>query len=79
MSEERKERCETCRFWTDVDEGVSDLGDCHRYPPKMAIELKGDACDVIKPRYGGWPLTFATDWCGEYQPTPTPATRTPLA
>lgn len=33
MSEERKERCETCRFWLDHRDKEIREGDCRRYPP----------------------------------------------
>jgi hypothetical protein len=36
MSEERKERCETCRWWApDDSSGECMDGTCHRYPPVL--------------------------------------------
>jgi hypothetical protein len=78
MSEQRKERCETCRFWEshiDGNEVDGYLGFCRRYPPVFAPQSAiaawyGESVDVSEPtRLGMFPLTSEGGWCGEYQPT----------
>lgn len=75
---ERKDRCETCRFWVeefDGKKGPSDplddtdepWGRCRRYPPVL-IEIpanlyQGGSCQQ--------PITMPYDWCGEWQAKPT--------
>ncbi|MBL8687729.1 MAG: hypothetical protein JNL04_01440 [Rhodospirillaceae bacterium] len=66
----RKERCDRCRYWSVPttamdDKAMSDYGKaiilrqreaergiCHRYPPTYRSQF---------------PVTLATDWCGEYR------------
>ena len=66
------EHCSGCRFWLNWDSENSNLGECHRYPPRMAtvqrIEAEGPSTRTIRPEDGGWPLTAPDDWCGEFQP-----------
>jgi hypothetical protein len=68
MTEPRKERCGTCRFWELHERGdITDLvpsGYCRRYPPVIALS-NGDVdneswCQAT-------PETFDNDWCGEWQ------------
>jgi hypothetical protein len=60
MAEERADRCGTCRHWQDRQlrriAGGEAQGDCHRHPPRG---------DDGRHRY--WPITLASDWCGEYK------------
>jgi hypothetical protein len=67
------EQCSECRFWLNWDSEGSNLGECHRYPPRMATVLRAGAEGatpvMVRPEDGGWPLTAPDDWCGEYQPT----------
>lgn len=62
------EKCCRCVFWLNHDAECSDLGECHRYPPRMAVENVGGVFETIRPQDGGWPLTFPDDWCGEFKP-----------
>jgi len=69
----RKERCDRCRYWEEPAEeekgmlryslsrekfvrrlrfGDSDLGFCHRFPPTNR---------------SGFPLTYGSEWCGEFR------------
>ncbi len=64
----RKERCDRCRYWSiastaaenaalrryseEVPLARGERGICHRYPP---------------PHRSLFPVTLATDWCGEYR------------
>lgn len=66
------EHCKGCRFWLNWDTEDSNLGECHRYPPRMAAVLgggtDGPSAASVRPEDGGWPLTYPDDWCGEFQP-----------
>lgn len=57
MAEERKERCETCRFFQQMEE---DYGICRRFPP---VEVAGGKYEDT-----GFPFVFLRiDWCGEWK------------
>ena len=60
----RIERCETCRFWCDPEQLSDHWQECHRYPPTSRSD--GEVRDH-------WPVTWESDWCGEWQPTPPAA------
>lgn len=73
---ERKERCETCRFWECLgrDEGGESHGQCHRNPPVMAPLIEafhdwfGNPSNVLYGlQRGMFPITDSIDWCGEWQ------------
>jgi hypothetical protein len=65
------EQCSGCRFWLNWDSEQTNLGECHRYPPRMATihrtDAEGTTTITVRPEEGGWPLTAPDDWCGEYQ------------
>jgi hypothetical protein len=65
------EQCSGCRFWLNWDSENSNLGECHRYPPRMAtvhrVGVEGSTTATVRPEDGGWPQTAPDDWCGEYQ------------
>ena len=65
------EQCSECRFWRNWDSEMTNLGECHRFPPRMAPVLRSDAAETaavtVRPTDGGWPLTAPDDWCGEFQ------------
>jgi hypothetical protein len=80
------EQCSGCRFWLNWDSEMTNLGECHRFPPRMETARRTDGDEevlvTIRPADGGWPLTAPEDWCGEYQhpltlPPEGPATATP--
>lgn len=52
MTPKKPVPCAECRFWKN--NGLN-TGECRRMPP------------VVGPKYSGskWPITNATDWCGE--------------
>jgi hypothetical protein len=65
------EQCNGCRFWLNWDSEDTNLGECHRFPPRMATVnrsgTEGDSTATARPEDGGWPLTYPDDWCGEFQ------------
>jgi hypothetical protein len=65
------EQCSGCRFWLNWDSEQTNLGECHRFPPRMAtvhrIDVEGATTATVRPEDGGWPLTAPDDWCGEFQ------------
>jgi len=67
--------CSGCRFWLNWDSEGSGLGECHRFPPRMATACKSNVEDesatTVRPEGGGWPLTAPDDWCGEFQAVAT--------
>jgi hypothetical protein len=79
------ESCNGCRFWLNWDSEFTNLGECHRFPPRMAnireTGPEGPVSEAVRPQNGGWPLTLPEDWCGEFQSsgsgsTPQAETRT---
>ena len=67
---ERKERCETCRFWEEVVQKLGRAGDCRRYPPALPLTA-GQPCgddDAL----GMFPVVGFKAWCGEWQAMPLP-------
>ena len=62
---ERKERCETCRFWESYKEQDEEFeimfGNCHRFPPQFRDS------DVL---FCG-PVVARCYWCGEWQAVET--------
>lgn len=63
-------RCDKCIYWqkpssspmsaADVGRAYANLGKCRVNPPTIASSDMSDA------PLGRWPLTEATDWCGEF-------------
>lgn len=52
--------CSACYFWVSEtaapDVSGADQGHCHRFPPPETASGSGP-----------WPMTIASDWCGEYK------------
>lgn len=77
---ERKERCETCRFWEpcsglsffngDVPPNI-EHGYCRRFPPVFGVEYQGEKGDDLSPSHdgGNWhlPVVVCVAWCGEWR------------
>ena len=59
-------RCDQCRFWKrfDVESGQCC---CHAPRPELS-DFPEHATDP--PWRAVWPLTLATDWCGDWAPLP---------
>ena len=77
-----KNKCDKCKFWDKLpNDGTEpfDYGRCKRYPPqtdlpyilweiKEAIQKEYDFPMDIKPQFeNNWPVTYASDWCGEFK------------
>ena len=75
---ERKERCETCRFWMKM-ENEHTTGDCHRHAPSpVLIDQLPDGDNTSDGGdYVWWPVLLKADWCGEWTPVDTPAAKAP--
>lgn len=76
MSERRCETC-ACWLWTDVGVGANNTGECRAHAPLGFPSFSAN----VKPQFahnvdmwGRWPLTVATDWCGEHRPKPVAQT-----
>lgn len=60
--------CGKCKFFVDTGEKKTELGECHRYPPRvdsMLVGLKEDGEPIIH-RIVTPGLTPVHGWCGEY-------------
>ncbi len=58
------EQCSLCRFWLNWDSEMTNLGECHRFPPRVAASPADGDESANQPR---WPLTAPDEWCGEFQ------------
>lgn len=56
MSDKRKERCATCRWW----DGSDIYGRCHASPPTLVQDSEGEN--------GAFPRTWMNDFCGRWEP-----------
>jgi len=57
--EVKKDCCETCRFWKDME--------CHVDPPNIVIFAHGDERNKTHDyEMGVWPHTIHFDWCGRH-------------
>lgn len=64
----RKERCDRCRYWTEAVSNA-DRKSLERYGKEVVLE-RGERriCRRYPPTYPSlFPVTLATDWCGEYR------------
>ena len=70
---ERKDTCETCKFWTNKTSEITDLklsgpfGECRKYAPRGPISF-GFTQEVIVRGYNAFPMLPGDDWCGEHKP-----------
>lgn len=57
--------CERCLFWVEFKENTESEpeGECHRLPPQVT------ATGTVRDQHYGcsWPITAASDWCGEFE------------
>jgi hypothetical protein len=64
--------CQGCRFWQSEN---GEMGDCRRHAPRPIMDAQLPRAEVPE---GGeeaageafWPITFASDWCGEFKERP---------
>ena len=63
--------CQSCKFWDQtevkIETGEDTQGECCRYPPTLldAALYQNEAWPDS--HSGFWPVTYNTDWCGEWQ------------
>ncbi len=73
---EQRGHCERCRYWARVgrvaaDDGIpSEGGECRRFPPAVIAHAQATKLGKGGGWPGGWPLTHARDWCGEFTEAP---------
>jgi hypothetical protein len=63
-----KEQCSSCKFWDQGAKSLGDVGECHRYAPRLIMA----GCGIGEnPEYNStWCGTDGVDWCGEYKEKP---------
>lgn len=59
--------CENCRFFLCSDDAAGD-GWCRRHPPSIINRVLFGGKLIEPDGYSTFPITYAEDWCGEYQP-----------
>lgn len=64
--------CKTCRWWS-CDADRSNVGDynqyfCRRHSPTAVLSIHVHG--MMPDRSPVFPLTYATDFCGDHQPIP---------
>lgn len=58
------EKCTNCAFWNQWTEHK---GYCRRHAPRpYYVTIIGEG--TVEDEEVGWPITDATDWCGEFKP-----------
>jgi hypothetical protein len=60
-----KKSCEKCGHWR-VSAHIPDEGTCRRYPPALIPSETDPVVDGAQWLILGWPDTFASDYCGEW-------------
>lgn len=59
--------CKACAFWHSLDMATTgvenDGGECRRRAPSPAAQPEDDYTSP----YAAWPITFAEEWCGEWE------------
>lgn len=64
-------RCDGCRFWFADSSEEGSTGECRRHAPRPLIEMRLDeAPDPDTARQAVWPITFGSEWCGDFGPPP---------
>jgi len=59
--------CSGCAFFDDR-EGRGDLGECHRYAPRVALSFELESVQSPDAR---WAVVLREEFCGEWQGKPT--------
>ena len=70
MSQSTRDRCRRCKHWDSgtADPVNADEGWCHRHAPiPDALDDNG------KYRRAFWPMTYASNWCGDFLASKRPA------
>lgn len=71
------ENCRSCHWWIPIKD-VGDTGRCKRFPPSVIpdytinTEVSGEHKTVVEAlthdKYGVFPMTQGSNWCGEWTP-----------
>ena len=61
--------CINCKHWLRYDEsrsvkGEKPLGECHRYALRPKWYDPNEDSEIIRV---DWPLTYPSEWCGEFK------------
>lgn len=59
--------CATCLWW-DIPDAGEPYGQCRRYAPRPHLAVEEYPVEEVTPIYPHWPLTLASEFCGEWQP-----------
>jgi hypothetical protein len=59
--------CQNCVFWVQ-DPNQEKFGACRRSAPRPYVTDVSGGNDPRRDAW--WPVTYDTDWCGEWQPWP---------
>lgn len=60
-----KQTCENCAYFKETRYGSVE-GQCRRHTPVIVQPV----CQHTYAQFGQWPLTYNSQWCGEWQPKP---------
>jgi len=62
------DNCSNCRFWRLFDPEEDERGQCRRHAPAAQL-MDAAGCNSNRDFAARvWPVTYADDWCGDYQP-----------
>lgn len=64
--------CSHCRFWQPYSIDPAGDGECRRHAPLATLRSslpEADRNGLVYRQYAYWPVTHATDGCGEALPT----------
>jgi hypothetical protein len=68
-------RCDGCRFWLADSNDEGSTGECRRFAPRPLWEgMLDDFPDSDSAREAAWPITFGSEWCGDFGPPPVQQT-----
>jgi hypothetical protein len=68
-------RCDDCRFWLGDSNEEGSAGECRRHAPRPLLEKDLDEEPFEDTaRQTVWPITFGSEWCGDFGPPPVQQT-----
>ena len=61
-------KCKDCKWCDGNGNKDDDIGDCHRYPPRILMFEKSPLENEGLSNLDCWyPVTTGDDWCGEFK------------